>query len=139
MKKNARKLMCLALVVLLVATMAVPAMAVSSTGTGTYQTISYNWTVTCNETTGTASISVSPRVSTVTAYAKNSLYNRLNNLTGESREFQSSSFASTTATADNLLILEENGYIFESEVTETTGRFFVGAEEVVFGASDYPG
>ena len=139
MKKRIRKLMCLALVVLLVASMAVPAMAAAASGNGTYGMFTFTWTVTCNETTGTARISVSPTATSVTAYAKNTLYNSLNDITGESVEATSTSFATTTATADNILIDEECGHMFESEITKTTGRFFVGPEEVVPGANDYPG
>lgn len=139
MKKRMRKFMCLALVILLVSTMAVPAMAASSTGSGPYGMYTYNWTVTCNETTGTAAISISPTATTVTAYAKNTLYNGLNDITGESVEVVSTSFASTVAIADNIIIDAECGHEFESEITKTTGRFFVADENVVLGANAYPG
>ena len=139
MKKRMRTLMSLVLVIMLVASTAVPAMAVASTGTVPMGYYTCNWTVECQTTTGRASIGVSPRSIDVTAYAQNTLYNSLNNITGVSVEVRSVSFANATAIADNLIIDEDCGHRFESEITKTTGRFFVGVEEVVKGANDYPG
>lgn len=140
MKKSVRKLMCLALVVLLVAGMAVPAMAASTTGTGIYQTISFKWSVTCGETTGTATISLTTGSATVEAVATNYLVNELNNITGTS-EARKSGYSSATATADNIIvkILEGEKYQFPSEIEKTEGSFYVSSENVVPGVMDYPG
>ena len=72
MKKTARKLMCLALVMLLVATMAVPAMAVRGTCYG----YTYNYTVTREETKGTAYIYIEGSPTFVSAHVKNKVYNQ---------------------------------------------------------------
>lgn len=139
MKKYAKKVLCLVLAVLMLGVTVVPARAASTSIPVTYGMFTANCTVTCNETNGTATISLTPTASAVTVYVQNSLYNSLNNLYGVSSEVKSISFAYATATADNILVEAESGYRFVSEVTKTTGRFFVGNEAVLPGLNDYPG
>ena len=107
-------MICLALVIMLVASMAVPAMAVSHTGTGSKDSMTFNWSVTCGETTGTASISISPSISACRAIATNYLYSELNDLRGTSSD-DKAFFASATATADNTLpyVIDGKVYIFQ--------------------------
>ena len=139
MKKKMRALTALTLAGLLTATMAVPAVAVSSTGTGTYGGYSYSWEVECRSTTGMALISVSPAQTAVTAYVRNTLYNDLNGIPGVSEKKEITSFSSAIVFADNILYEEETDRYFESRITKTTGWFDIGQENVVPGVSDYPG
>ena len=140
MKKCMRKLMCLALVVLLVASMTVPAMAAATTSTGAYGTIEFNWAVTCGTTTGTAEISITTGMSTVSAKATNYLRDDVNDL-DDTSVGEASALRTATATADNYIRRTFEGveYKFVSEIKKTTGTFWVGLEEVVPGVNDYPG
>ena len=139
MKKKMRALTSLTLAGLLTATMTLPAVAATSTGTGTHGGYTYNWEVECRTTTGMAWISASPAQTAVTAHAKNTLYNDLNRIEGESLEFTNTSFASAIVFADNILIDNECGHSFESTIKKTTGWFDIGQEQVVSGVNDYPG
>lgn len=138
MKKRIRKLMCLALVALLVATMTVPAMA-EYVGSG--QTASgNNFTVhvTCYETIGSAVISTTIPT-TVKAYVKNTLYNELNDLPGGSEDV-STGYASATAIADNIILEERSGWddrYYESTNSKTYGKLW-GEDVLVCTGSDYP-
>ena len=141
MKKRMRTLICLALVIMLVASMAVPAMATSHTGTNTTGSITYNWSVTCGETTGTASISISPSISSCRAIATNYLYDELNNLSGTTYQ-DKASFASVTATAGNILDKEIAGVIYHfpnCNIEKTSGTFYIASSLVVSEAFDTPG
>lgn len=137
MKKRMHTLIHLILVIMLVVSMAIPAMAVPHTGTGNSGTISFVWSVECEETVGTATISISPSVSPVTACVKNNLYNKLNNVSGTSED-KDTGFASVTATADNTVIYD--GYSFiNSEILSTFGSFMINSTVVAENVYDYPG
>ena len=73
MKKAMRKLMSLVLVILLVASIALPAMAVAE-GTGTHGMYSYTYRVVCEETYGTAGITANKVPTYVSVYAYNQVY-----------------------------------------------------------------
>ena len=72
MKKYAKKVLCLVLAVLLLSSMAVP--AVASSGTYEYKDYLLNFTVTRTETYGMATISTPAKPTTVGAYVKNYVY-----------------------------------------------------------------
>ena len=138
MKKRMRALMCFVFAVLMIGCAALPAMAASNSVRVPYEMYTSNCTVTCNETNGIATISITPTASYVKAYAQNSLYNSLNNVYGVSVEVESISFGSAIAIADNILINDSCGCSYESEITKTTGRFYIGEENIRPGLSVYP-
>lgn len=139
MKKRMRTLICLALVIMLVAIMAVPAMAVHS-GTGIEGQHSFKWDVICGETTGEARIRItSSAPSYVTAVVENSLVDYKNGFTGTSAD-SSTGYFNATAIADNYIVVRLEGIdrYFPSEITRTKGIFYVGSDCVMLGAYDSP-
>lgn len=71
MKKRIHKLMSLALVCLLTACMAVPAMAAYRDGSGVYGQYTYNWSLTRASTSGTATMVASTTPVTVGVAVQN--------------------------------------------------------------------
>lgn len=136
MKKTARKLMCLALVMLLVATMAVPAMA-KSEGTGKWNGYTYDWYVECGNTHGIAQISSSGKPTYVKAYAECTLYYEEEKAYGISYSGDPvSCYVTASVTAKNTFTYE--GREVTGTIKKTFGKFWVESENVVPGVYAYP-
>lgn len=129
--------MCLALVVLLVAGMAVPAMA-KTEGTGTWSGYSYDWYVECGNSYGIAQISSSGKPTYVKAYAENTLYYEDEDVYGMSYSPQNpvSYYVTASVVADTTFIYQ--GEEVTGTITKTFGKFWVESENVVLGANAYP-
>lgn len=129
MKKSIRTLMSLALAIMLVASMAIPAFAVSGTCNG----YSYTWSVTSNATSATASIRTTTTPTNVSAYVENAVYNALNNVTRpvKSGDQRTTGYSYASAIAGNVFWV--NGVKLDGEIRETTADFWVGSTQVAMG------
>lgn len=121
MKKTVRKLMCLALVVLLVAIMAVPAMAAS--GTGNVGGYNYTYTITRGDTEGVAQINTSSAPAEVTASVYNQFFYDLMNERVQSAGSTSTGYVTATATDDNIVYV--NSVPVRAQITCTCASFKV--------------
>lgn len=132
MKKRMRTLMCLALVILLVVSITVPAMAVSESHSGVAGGYNYQWTATLETTYGTAQISTPTVPTSVTAQVQIETYY---DLTGD--RFGHDPHITTGyagATAMDIDTLEEiNGVPVRATVTGLKAAFKVGSHPVEDG------
>lgn len=127
MKKQARSLLSMVFVTLLIASLTVPAAA--SSGSGYYNSYYYTWSVTRTATTGIANITTPHQPASVGAHVVN--YLRCNEC-GEVATVDSghdsagimietAGYASATATASNVFI--KNSRSHTSTITDTNGSF----------------
>lgn len=121
MKKAMRKLMCVALVVLLVACMTVPAMAAS--GTGNAGGYNYTYTITRGDTEGVAQITTSAAPAEVRADVYNQFYYDLMDRQVQSWGGTSTGYVTTTATDDNLVYVDN--VLVRAQITCTCASFKV--------------
>lgn len=131
MKKSAKKILCLMLIVLLISSMAVPAAAQS--GTGTSQSgYSYNWEVYHSDTYGFAQINTNARPTDVTASGRNWVYDDLNDEAGYSERSTVTGYAGATATPNNIINIgtEDDPTYVRGIVQVTYGTFYVGSEKI---------
>lgn len=128
--KKTSKMMCLALVVLLVACMAVPAMAAS--GTGTHGQYYYTWTLTRTDTSGRAAITTPYAPTTVGAAVQNDVHGdngevgfaySQGSLNADGQMAPITGYASSSATASNVFIFASRQCT--GTVVETHGYFWV--------------
>lgn len=131
MKKTKRTLLCLMLVIIMITTVAVPAMAVSG-GNNKWRDddgtmYAYTYSVTRKTASGVAYIYSTP-ATTVKAKAENTLCYELMGRIGTSSETLSG-YSSVTATAGNIFII--NGVSVEGTVTNTEGTFWINGTKVM--------
>ena len=108
MKKAMRKVMCLVLMSIMVATMIVPAMAVSGITPSGY---AYRYSVTRTDTTGRAEVAItSAAPSSVTAYVKNEVYNELNNM-WIYPDARNTGYVTVSATAGNVKSIDRKSVV----------------------------
>lgn len=128
MKKAMRKVMCLVLMSIMVATMIVPAMAVSGITPSGY---AYRYSVTRTDTTGRAEVAItSAAPSSVTAYVKNEVYNELNNM-WIYPDARNTGYVTVSATAGNVKSID--GYLFDGILYTTIGDCWVAGTQVAVG------
>lgn len=129
MKKRIRTLICLVLVVLLVTSMAVPAMADSASGQGTVGSIDYRWELSYTAAAANASISNPNIATTVTAEAESYVYYDLTGDYGYSDAVKLVNYRSVTVSSDNIIAI--NGVPVRGEVRGAVGSFWVGGTQVI--------
>lgn len=130
MKKTKRILFCLTLVIIMITTVAVPAMAVSKGNDkwidGSGNVYAYQYSVTRKETTGVAYM-YSTTATTVKAKAENTLYYDLTGTTGTVYK-TATGYSSVTATAGN--IFEVNDVPVRADIKHTEGTFWINNNQV---------
>lgn len=128
MKKRMRTLISLTLVIMLVASMTLPAMAVNGITPSGY---SYRYFVTRTDTTGKTEVAItSAAPAYVTAYVKNEVYNELNNM-WIYPEHKNTGYISVSATASN--VVKKDGYLFDGILYTTVGDCWVAGTQVAVG------
>lgn len=130
MKKKMRMMTCLLLVVLMVASLAVPTLATEPTvatasGSGAWNGHTFNWWVESEETAGAAGISLPNKPNNVTVYVVNNLYNEDNDRFGTSQG-ELTGYASVSARANNRFMTTEGLYL-RGVVEFTYGKFYIGS------------
>ena len=131
MKKCMRKLMCLALVVLMVASMTVPVMAEEKGDSDTVGGYNYTWILSRGETDTYAKIYTSPVPTNVTAALTSQFYYDLEKARYESGENKVTGYSSSTATDNNIISI--NGTLVKAEITAVKGAFWVGSYPITDG------
>ena len=128
MKKSIRKVICLALMTIMVTSMIVPAMAVSGITPSGHE---YQYPVTRTDTSGRTEVAItSAAPAYVTAYVKNKVYNELNNM-WIYPDAKNEGYISVSATAGTIKNLD--GYLFDGILYETTGDCWVAGTQVAVG------
>lgn len=129
MKKRIRTLICLVLVVLLVTSMAVPAMADNASGQGTVGSFDYEWELSYATESANASIETPNIATTVTAAVKSYVYYDLTGDYGYTDEEKLTSYRNVTVSSDNIITI--NDVPVRGEVRGAAGSFWVGATRVI--------
>lgn len=130
MKKTKRKLLCLILAVLMVASCAITAMAASGTSTVTVNgtKYTYRWTVTRGSTSGTGTMATQGTPAYLTVRVRNFLKSEENDTEGYGAWAPNTGYSSVTATANN--ILKIGTVKVPSSVEYTDAEFDIGGTNV---------
>lgn len=130
-------MICLLLVALLTATMAIPAMAGSANGNGNYSSYSYSWAVTNSTSYGLANIQATAAPVSVGAYVYNEVINPITGVfdyVGSDPEGDPSyNYIAVTVSAGNTL---DNGT--KGVVRKTWATFYVAGAVVVSNVAVTP-
>ncbi len=128
MKKRMCTFISLTLVIMLVASMTLPAMAVSGITPSGYV---YQYFVTRTDTTGKSEVAItSAAPAYVTAQVKNIVYNELNEM-WIYPEDRNTGYIRVSATAGN--VVKKDGYLFDGIVRATIGDCWVAGTQVAVG------
>lgn len=131
MKKTKRTLLCLMLVVLMVASCALTAMAASGDATVTVKgtEYTYNWSVTRSSTYGTGTMATRSTPAYLTVEVRNYMYSQVNNTHGYNKDWASNTgYSSVATTANNILVID--GVNVPSSVISTDAKFYIGSKLV---------
>ena len=128
-EKRMRTLICLVLVVLLTASMAVPAMADNASGQGTAVSIDYKWELSYTTAAANASITTPNVPSPVTATVEGYVYYDLTGDYGYTDEVTLCNYRSVTVSSGNIITI--NDVPVRGEVRGAVGSFWVGGTQVI--------
>lgn len=144
MKKYAKKVLCLVLAVLLVSSMAIPAMAEqpkntrgsgSNTSAGGFE---YAWELTYTATSSTGSVRTTRIDNTVKVVVSSYVYDDLNGEYGYSETAENINYRSATASAGNIFTLKTGSRV-RGEVRGAVAQFWVAgilAQTIYEGGKD---
>ena len=131
MKKKMRMMTCLALAVLLVAGMVIPAMA--SNGNGAVGAIDYLWTLSYTSSATTGTVRTPNIAGTVTAEVKSRVYYDLTGRYYLTDAVKLANYRSVTVSSDNIVTI--NGVPVRGEVRGGYGTFWVDGTRVIHEAA----
>lgn len=131
MNKKMRMMTCLALTVLLVTSMVIPAMA--SQGSGKAGAIDYAWTLSYTTSATTGTIHTPNVTGTVTAEVWSHVYYDLTNEYGNTDKVKLANYRTVTVSSGRIITL--NGVPVRGEVRGGYGTFWVDGTRVIHEAA----